>query len=45
MGISENESVEIRVVGLAGSLRLESATRAAVQYALHGAADVGATGY
>ena len=37
-----NQSVEIRVIGFAGSLRPESATRAAVQYALHGAAEEGA---
>lgn len=42
MGTNENRSVEIRVIGLAGSLRPESATRAAVQYALHGAAEEGA---
>ena len=42
METSENRSVEIRVIGLAGSLRPESATRAAVQYALHGAAEEGA---
>jgi NAD(P)H-dependent FMN reductase len=39
---SDSQSVEIRVIGLAGSLRPESATRAAVQYALHGAAEEGA---
>ena len=42
MGTSEDRSVEIRVIGLAGSLRAESATRAAVQLALHGAAEEGA---
>ena len=42
MGTSEDRSVEIRVIGLAGSLRPESATRAAVQLALHGAAEEGA---
>jgi NAD(P)H-dependent FMN reductase len=36
------ESVTIRVVGLAGSLRPESATRMAVRYALLGAEQVGA---
>jgi NAD(P)H-dependent FMN reductase len=42
MGTSDNRSVEIRVIGLAGSLRAESTTRAAVQCALHGAAEEGA---
>jgi NAD(P)H-dependent FMN reductase len=42
VGTSENQSVEIRVIGLAGSLRPESATRAAVRFALHGAEEEGA---
>jgi NAD(P)H-dependent FMN reductase len=37
-----SESVTIRVAGLAGSLRAESATRMAVRYALLGAAQAGA---
>jgi NAD(P)H-dependent FMN reductase len=37
-----DESPEIQVVGLAGSLRAESTTRMAVQYALHGAEEEGA---
>ncbi|PYK07955.1 MAG: hypothetical protein DME61_11395, partial [Verrucomicrobia bacterium] len=36
------ESLEIRVVGLSGSLRAPSATRMAVQYALKGAEEEGA---
>jgi NAD(P)H-dependent FMN reductase len=36
------ESLEIRVVGLSGSLRPRSATRMAVQYALRGAEEEGA---
>jgi NAD(P)H-dependent FMN reductase len=36
------EPIEIRVVGLAGSLRAESATRTAVNYALRGAEEEGA---
>src|SRR5438105_7168541 len=36
------ESLEIRVVGLSGSLRTPSATRMAVQYALKGAVEEGA---
>jgi len=36
------EPIEIRVVGLAGSLRAGSATRTAVQYALRGAEEEGA---
>jgi FMN reductase len=36
------EPIEIRVVGLAGSLRAESSTRTAVQYALRGAEEEGA---
>ncbi|HEY2956334.1 MAG TPA: NAD(P)H-dependent oxidoreductase [Candidatus Eisenbacteria bacterium] len=35
-------SVEIRIIGLAGSLRVESATRMAVRYALRGAKEEGA---
>jgi NAD(P)H-dependent FMN reductase len=42
MVAKDSESVEIRIVGLAGSLRPESATRAAVQYALRGAEEEGA---
>jgi NAD(P)H-dependent FMN reductase len=42
MESANNRSVEIRVVGLAGSLRAESATRVAVRYALEGAAGEGA---
>lgn len=37
-----SESVTVRVVGLAGSLRPESATRMAVRYALKGAEQAGA---
>ncbi|MDA4119000.1 MAG: NAD(P)H-dependent oxidoreductase [Thaumarchaeota archaeon] len=36
------EPVEIRIVGLSGSLRVGSATRTAVQYALRGAEEEGA---
>jgi FMN reductase len=42
MKSSKNESPEIRVVGLVGSLRAESATRVAVQNALRGAEEEGA---
>jgi NAD(P)H-dependent FMN reductase len=37
-----NDSLEVRVVGLSGSLRSPSATRMAVQYALKGAEEEGA---
>jgi NAD(P)H-dependent FMN reductase len=42
MESTNNESVEIRVIGLAGSLRNESTTRMAVQHALKGAEEEGA---
>ena len=42
MESTKNDQVEIRIVGLAGSLRIESATRLAVRNALHGAEQEGA---
>jgi NAD(P)H-dependent FMN reductase len=39
---TKEASPEIRVIGLAGSLRAESATRVAVRYSLHGAEEEGA---
>lgn len=41
---AKSKSIEIRVIGLVGSLRAESATRMAVQYALRGVAEEGADG-
>lgn len=40
--VKDSDSVVIRVVGVAGSLRAESATRMAVRYALTGAQEEGA---
>lgn len=40
---SREASTQIRVVGLVGSLRAGSATQMAVEYALHGALEEGAT--
>src|SRR5256712_7715950 len=42
VGTIDGRPLEVRVVGLAGSLRAESATRAAVKYALRGAEEEGA---
>jgi NAD(P)H-dependent FMN reductase len=42
LGSSNSETIEIRVVGLAGSLRAESVTRMAVHNALRGAEEEGA---
>jgi hypothetical protein len=40
--IRESDGVVTRIVGLAGSLRADSATRMAVRYALLGAEEEGA---
>src|SRR5262245_22105975 len=40
---AKDESVEVRVIGLAGSLRARSATRMAVQLVLRGAEEAGAS--
>jgi len=42
MESTQSESHEVRIVGLAGSLHAESATRMAVEYALRGAEEEGA---